>query len=102
MNFHLLITLFSLLSTQITYGKSPCFSVSNKDITVGWTAFKTPAKAGVKGVLPKVNYTGKNELTSIESIIENASLTIDTNSIATKNAARDKKIHIHHRMIIIL
>lgn len=72
--------------------KNPCYLVSNDDITVGWTAFKTPAKVGVKGVLPKVKYTGKNKLTSIESVIKAASITIDTNSVATKNPARDKKI----------
>lgn len=95
MRFHHLITLISLLLSQTIFSltpKKPCYSVSSKDITVGWTAFKTPAKAGVKGVLPKVNYTGKNKLTSIESIISSASLTIDTNSVATKNPARDKKI----------
>jgi polyisoprenoid-binding protein YceI len=92
MYFHFIITLSSLLLAQVTYAKAPCYSVKNKDITVGWTAYKTPAKAGVKGRLPKLKYTGKNKVTSIESLIKSASLTIDTNSVATKNPARDKKI----------
>lgn len=67
-------------------------SVSKKDIKFKWVAFKTTQKIGVGGTFNNYtilkNNTGKN----IKQVLTGASIEIDTNSVNTKNKARDVKI----------
>ncbi len=51
-----------------------------------WTAFKTPLKLGVKGTFDKISFTkGKD-------CLKGANVTIDKQSVDTKNPGRDKTL----------
>jgi len=91
MVFHNLFILCSLIITTSTFAKE-CFTVKEKDILVDWVAYKTPKKLGVGGNLPKVTFTGLKKADSLNKMIKSASLTIDTKTVETKNASRNKKI----------
>lgn len=69
--------------------------VDQKDITVGWTAFKTPAKVGVNASLPGITLTSKNKGKSVKEIIKKAAITIDATAVSSGNKSRDKKIAKH-------
>lgn len=64
---------------------------SFKQTKVSWVAFKTPAKAGVKGSLPAFSIKAKSN-TGIKDILKSASINIDTTKVATGNKGRDGKI----------
>ena len=68
-------------------------SLKKEDLSLGWTAFKTPSKVGVTGGfkslgLKKAKFTGK----SIEGLLEGIEYAIDTSSVDSNNGPRDKKI----------
>jgi polyisoprenoid-binding protein YceI len=66
--------------------------IKKEDVKVEFVAFKTPLKVGVKGWFEELGiepkYTGKN----LKSLLSNVSFDINTNSVATGNKDRDKKI----------
>ena len=88
---YFVLILSSLLSINIY--AADC-SVDKDSISISWKAFKTPAKAGVMGSFKTLKHEGKMTGSSIDEIIKNASLTIETNkkSVHTKNKSRDAKI----------
>ncbi|PIP94139.1 MAG: hypothetical protein COW00_07985 [Bdellovibrio sp. CG12_big_fil_rev_8_21_14_0_65_39_13] len=85
-----LLALSALLLSQSLYAE--CFQVSEKDLTVKWTAFKTPSKVGVGGAFSKFTFDGKTRSTSIKDITYGLGLKIDHQSVDTSNQARDAKI----------
>ncbi len=62
-----------------------------KQTKVSWVAFKTPAKAGVKGSLPSFSIKAKGKA-SIKDILRSATINIDTTKVATGDKGRDGKI----------
>lgn len=88
---HFLLMLSLLVSTKLYAAE--CM-VDKDSISVSWKAFKTPAKAGVKGSFKTMKHEGKTKGSSIDEIIKDASLTIETNkkSVHTKDKSRDGKI----------
>jgi len=78
-----LLALASLLSAQCQYKAN--------SIEVDWKAYKTPAKIGVGGTFTKVLLQASPQITQ-EALLQHATVTIDTNSIYSKNSARDVKL----------
>ena len=61
---------------------------------VQWTAFKTPAKIGVKGKFDDVQFKfgTPNKTQSLESQLNNATATIDIMKVNTNDADRDETL----------
>ncbi len=88
-----IIALSSIVYAEVTLPKSGCVLSQEGVVSVGWKAYKTPAKIGVGGVFNSVAYTpiapkGKN----FKEILIGSSVVIDTNSVNSKNEARDLKL----------
>lgn len=84
------VTLFFLSATAAT---ADCLYVADpQKVTVGWTAFKTPAKKGVDGSFASVTPGGENRAASIVALLEGSRLTIDGTSVDTGNTLRDATI----------
>ena len=66
--------------------------VPNGALSMGWTAFKTPEKKGVNGSFDKIMLSVPKKSKSIESLLNHATVIIDTKSVNSKHEARDKKL----------
>ncbi len=80
---------FTLFSSNLL---ADCMKVSDKNIKVNWTAFKTLSKIGVGGSFSKIKLKSKTKGTSIKDILYGHEFIIDTHSVQTGNESRDKKI----------
>ena len=59
--------------------------------TLGWTAFKTPKKVGVKGQF--TNFSIKTEKSdNIDTFLKSMTVEVNTDSVSTNDKARDVKI----------
>jgi polyisoprenoid-binding protein YceI len=85
------ITFISILLSTTLFA-AECLTVTNGDVEVKWTAYKTPAKAGVGGALTGFTISKSDSAKTIREIMKSASITIKGDSVNTKNKARDKKI----------
>lgn len=72
--------------------KAPLFSLKNATNFIGWTAYKTTKKIGVKGQFKEVNITANGEGNSIKEAINGTEFSIPVSSIFTKDENRDFKI----------
>lgn len=61
-------------------------------IDVGWEAYKTPSKAGVKGAFDKVKVSGLQAGGSIAGLLKGSRVTIEAASVDSKNPGRDAKL----------
>lgn len=88
----ILFVLFSALS--FSQQSSACVTLANQatDVVLTWTAFKTPAKAGVNGTFKKIKINQPSSAKSIGELMSQTSFEIDTSSVSTKDPSRDKKI----------
>lgn len=84
------IIIFSLFSSS-AFTKE-CYTLSPKNTELKWTAYKTPAKAGVGGTFKGIRLTGPLKGKSIAEIVETTNFTIDAKTVYTKNPDRDKKL----------
>ncbi len=58
-----------------------------------WTAFKTPAKAGVKGTFSDIKLNGvKEDAASLVESLSGSSFVVVTSSVNTNDAGRDEKL----------
>jgi polyisoprenoid-binding protein YceI len=88
----LLLAFFVVMSFQAKANITGCkYSFQDKETTVGWTAFKTPKKVGVKGKFSKFKMKAKAG-DSVEMMLAKASFEINTASVDTTDKARDAKI----------
>jgi len=62
-----------------------------KDFSVGWEAYKTPLKIGVKGSFDAIRLSAKPQ-EKMDALLRGARMLIDTESVSTKNRTRDAKI----------
>ncbi|WP_300367889.1 YceI family protein [Hydrogenimonas sp.] len=62
-----------------------------KDIDVTWEAYKTPAKIGVDGTFEAIKLSALPDK-SPEALLEGARISIDTQSVNSKNSSRDAKL----------
>jgi len=92
----LLLTIMILSTALLAEGKvtkTGCVLSQEGAVTVGWKAYKTAAKIGVGGVFDDVTYTGaKKEGKNFKEILVGSSVSINTNSVNSKNEGRDKKL----------
>lgn len=73
----------SLYATECSY--------EAKGVTVGWEAYKTPKKIGVKGVFDKIVLETQKG-SSVTNLLESLKGTIHTASVNSGNAGRDKTL----------
>ena len=85
-----IITSLIFLSTIFSIQARFCYQQDS--VKVSWVAFKTPAKAGVKGSLPATKLKLNKSSGSLNDILMKSSISINTKEVATGNKARDKKI----------
>ena len=72
------------------------YSIDKKDIAIVWHAFKTPKKVGVRGEFKKFDVAlSGSQKESIYEYIKDKNFVIDTNSVETNLADRNKKIVKH-------
>lgn len=91
--FNKIFTATILILLTMSFAQaSNCFSINDKNIELKWTAYKTPAKAGVSGTFKTIKLNGKLEGTSVEQLVENVSFDIDATTVFTKDAGRDAKL----------
>ena len=92
----LLLSIMILATTLLAEGevhKTGCILSQDGTVTVGWKAYKTPEKIGVGGIFDDVVYTAiKKEGKNFKEILIGSSVTINTNSVNSKNAGRDQKL----------
>ncbi len=92
----LLLTIMILSTTLFAEGevtKKGCVLSQEGAVTVGWKAYKTPAKLGVGGVFTDVTYTAAaKEGKNFKEILVGSSVLINTASVNSKNDGRDKKL----------
>jgi len=69
-----------------------CVNFTNKNTSVNWVAFKTPAKAGVKGSFTKFTIKPAKKMGELKDVLIGSTFTVDSQSVHTKNPSRDKKI----------
>ena len=71
-----------------------CVRGSEKGLRVSWTAFKTPAKVGVKGYLRGLKSKGPKKADSWQELVlgQTLNLASDATSVDSKNKPRDAKI----------
>lgn len=79
-------------TVKTTVEKSKPFSLKNASNVIGWTAYKTTKKVGVKGEFKKVNITANGEGNNVKEAINGTEFSIPVSSIFTKDESRDFKI----------
>jgi hypothetical protein len=86
--------LLSVLFAVPAAVSAECVRGHEKGLNIGWTAFKTPAKAGVKGWLRAKSASGPRSADSWQKLVLAQTLTIesDAKSVDTNDEARDAKI----------
>ena len=75
----------TLVSADCSYTKSG-------DVSVNWTAFKTPMKKGVNGTFKSVVYKGTAKAKTLTELFKGAQVMIQTNNVDSGNAGRDAKL----------
>jgi YceI-like domain len=87
----ILTSLFVFLSPS-SFSKTCSFTTKPENIKVTWTAFKTPKKVGVAGTFNDIIFDGPMSGNSIDEIIKSSTFLIKTDSVETKDLARNLKI----------
>jgi polyisoprenoid-binding protein YceI len=88
----ILVTIMFSVGQAMAQTSDCTYRIQSENIRVKWEAFKTPAKVGVEGMLKKSTIKGDGSGKSIAEILKKVTLIIDSGSVFTKDAARDKKI----------
>ncbi|MFI5390529.1 MAG: YceI family protein [Bacteriovoracales bacterium] len=87
----LLISLLVFLPFS-TFAKTCTFTTNPKNIKVTWTAYKTPQKVAVNGTFEDIKFEGPMSGKSIDEIVKSSTFLIKTDSVDSKDKARDMKI----------
>jgi polyisoprenoid-binding protein YceI len=70
-----------------------CIYTSNPEsLKVEWTAFKTPLKIGVSGSFKNLGVSKVAKAENMSGLLSGIGFNIDTNSVDSKNQARDAKL----------
>jgi polyisoprenoid-binding protein YceI len=89
-----LLLILSLISLS-TFSKDCKWTADKGNINLEWTAYKTPAKAGVEGRFKELGVEKDLSADSLKGLLEGIEFNIDTASTRTKNTARDANIVKH-------
>lgn len=88
LSFAIMVLLLS--SVQCSSAESPCtYTLDPATTQVGWTAFKTTAKVGVKGQFSRFTVDVPEKADSPASLLQGLEFTIDSTSVSTGDEARD-------------
>jgi polyisoprenoid-binding protein YceI len=87
-----LFTLLLSLLTLNAYAADCSYTIKSEDVKVGWEAYKTPLKVGVKGTFKKYGIKKSFKGNSIKDLLEGISFKIDGASVYSKNEERDAKL----------
>lgn len=68
------------------------YSIDTTGISIKWTAYKFTEKLGVSGIFDQFALNLKNDHGSLETLLEDAEITIHTVSVNTGNEIRDPKL----------
>ena len=91
--FIFLLALNTFVFAETDLIKKECTYSQEGKITVGWKAYKTPAKLGVGGIFDDVTYsTNTKEAKSLKELLVGSSVIIKTSSVNSKNEGRDLKL----------
>lgn len=85
------IFFISLMAVSVLFA-AECSIEKNSLVTVNWTAFKTPAKAGVSGTFEGVEFKGKTRATSVAELLSGSEVEIETANVHSGNDGRDAKL----------
>lgn len=72
--------------------KAPVYSIATESASVLWTAYKFTSKLGVSGTFNEVTVSGTNEAASIDELLKQATMTINTESVNSNLELRDAKL----------
>ncbi|MEJ2467718.1 MAG: YceI family protein [Campylobacterales bacterium] len=75
-----------------TLVSADCSYTKNSDVSVNWTAFKTPMKKGVNGTFRSIVYKGADKAASLTQLLKGAQVMIQTNNVDSGNGSRDAKL----------
>tara|TARA_Y100001936_G_C15996461_1_gene625370 strand:+ start:374 stop:934 length:561 start_codon:yes stop_codon:yes gene_type:complete len=83
-----------LLTMANVYAEDCSFTTDSSKFDVSWEAYKTPAKIGVGGNFKSLGIQkAKTSSSNLQDLFEGVEFGIETSSVNTNNAPRDKKIH---------
>ncbi len=91
----ILISLLLLLNISLLAKDKPkecTYYLDKSSIVIGWSAFKTPEKVGVKGSFNGASVSIYDKANSLEELLVGSMAVIDTRYLTTSNAKRDKTI----------
>ena len=89
----IILTLFMSVPAVILADGGKCsFELVKDSAKVGWTAYKTTAKAAVNGEFSGVNVKQSGKAKSFEALLKNLSVDVDKMSVVTQNPARDASL----------
>ena len=81
---------FSMAMATTLLSASEC-SFTAQSASVGWEAYKTPKKAGVKGTFDAIDFEAASA-ESVVKLLEGAKVRIDTKRVNSGNEGRDKTL----------
>ncbi|MDA9793326.1 YceI family protein [Bacteriovoracaceae bacterium] len=79
------------MSSTLTFAENCKYTYSTEGSKLGWTAFKTAKKIGVKGEFTKFRFASLESI-SLVKLLEQSAFTLDASSVATGLPIRDKTI----------
>ena len=81
---------FMLSTVQCSAAEPSCsYSLDPATTQVGWTAFKTTAKVGVKGQFTRFTVDVPEKADSVAALLKGLEFSIDSTSVSTGDVARD-------------
>jgi polyisoprenoid-binding protein YceI len=83
---------FFFIISLNSFAQSECVSIKASDVTIKWTAFKTPAKVGVQGTFTKFTLDGKASGKTVKEAVYDLSTAIESPIVSTGDKARDNTL----------
>lgn len=84
-----LFTFLFCIQPHVFAADACTYKVDRDSVKVGWTAFKTTEKLGVKGSFENPGFTGPSEAPSLREALLGSVVAINTASVKTGDAGRD-------------
>ncbi len=75
--------------------QKPFYSIDTANVSLLWTAYKFSNKIGVSGTFNEFNLQLRTYSGSIDELLNNAQITINTHSVDTGNNLRDPKLRTY-------
>lgn len=80
------------LAVMASMMHAECLVEPNGTPVIGWEAYKTAAKVGVKGSFGSVKASGIDASESVAGVLKGSRVMIETASVDSKNPGRDAKL----------